>query len=577
MKLIKKINKPLKIIFILLIIMPILLNLNYINLNNIKIQSQIIFNYIKVNNNNIVLLKFINKNLYTKIKNKYYCHNSVILIHHYVKGKKTIHVWKICLFVIILFLLFSFFIWAVILYYIVKNKTKKIKINEERYKTISELISDWVYSYTINNDGSTNVDWITGAFNKITGYKIENILTTEKWISIIHPDDLSLINKQYSKISKEKNKIILEYRIKHKNGNYIWIQDTIQPIWDDKKQKTTRIIGASKDVTKEKGVTVRYRELYNTISNGVAVYKVINNGNDFIFTDINKAAEKIDKINKKNIINKNVLTVFPGIIDFGLYAVFKKVWQTGKAIHHPVTQYKDNRITGWRDNYVYKLPSGEIVAVYEDVTEKKQAEEKINKSLKEKELLLKEIHHRVKNNMQLISSLFGLQIFKEKNEKSKNILQDSKNRIRAMALVHEKLYQSNDFTSVDFKDYIDYLIKEFHHTYKKNNITVNTEIKKIYLSIEKAIPLGLILNELLTNCYKYAFPDNRKGIIKINFNKKKNTYNFILSDNGIGLPDDINLENPDTLGLEIITSLVKQLNGHMNIDSKNGTVVNITF
>ncbi|MBW1862133.1 MAG: PAS domain-containing protein [Deltaproteobacteria bacterium] len=125
---------------------------------------------------------------------------------------------------------------------------------------------------------------------------------------------------------------------------------------------------------------VRFRELFNNMGSGVAVYEAKDNGNNFIFKDFNRAGEQIEKIKKENLIDKSVLEIFPGVKEFGLFDVFKRVWETGKPEHHPISMYKDERIIGWRENFVYKLPSGEIVAVYDDITERKQAEEVLKQS-----------------------------------------------------------------------------------------------------------------------------------------------------------------------------------------------------
>lgn len=124
----------------------------------------------------------------------------------------------------------------------------------------------------------------------------------------------------------------------------------------------------------------RFKELFNYMNRGVVVYEAKDNGRDFIIKDFNRAAEKIEKVQKEDIIEKSVLEVFPGVKDFGLFKVFQEVYKTGKPQHHPISLYKDQRITGWRENYVYKLPSGEIVVVYDDITERKQVEEELKNS-----------------------------------------------------------------------------------------------------------------------------------------------------------------------------------------------------
>ncbi|PKL90389.1 MAG: hypothetical protein CVV23_00625 [Ignavibacteriae bacterium HGW-Ignavibacteriae-2] len=211
----------------------------------------------------------------------------------------------------------------------------------------------------------------------------------------------------------------------------------------------------------------------------------------------------------------------------------------------------------------------------------------LQSSLKEKEVLLKEIHHRVKNNLQIISSLLYLQSRKISDEETMRTFLDSQNRVRSMALVHEKLYQSKDLSSVNFSEYIknlsSYIANSFNSDSRKIRIIYNFE--EIHLSIEKAVPLGLILNELLSNCYKYAFPNSQQlnksneNTIKISFNlvKESDRINFSVKDNGVGIPKDLVVLESDTLGLQLVNNLVDQLEADLTINNSDGTEFNISF
>jgi two-component sensor histidine kinase len=202
-------------------------------------------------------------------------------------------------------------------------------------------------------------------------------------------------------------------------------------------------------------------------------------------------------------------------------------------------------------------------------------------SLNEKEILLMEIHHRVKNNMQVVSSLLNLQSKYIKAEGDRHLFRDSQERVRSMALVHEKLYQSEDLTRIDFADYIKKLTQHLFHSYNRPGrvIDIGINASDIYLTIEKAIPCALIINELVSNSLKYAFADDAgEGKIQIVFNRDdKNNYTLAVSDNGVGIPKDVNLHQPESLGLELVNILTKQLDGNIELDGSSGTRYTITF
>jgi len=214
-----------------------------------------------------------------------------------------------------------------------------------------------------------------------------------------------------------------------------------------------------------------------------------------------------------------------------------------------------------------------------DITPLKRTELQLKDALEEKEILLKEVHHRVKNNMQVITSLINLQAVKLKGTEYYNIFLENINRIQAMALIHEKIYRANNYSKVPFNDYIKDLMNNLISTYSiASKINLQYDMDDSNLSIDKAIPCAQIVNELVTNSIKYAFPENfSENIIHITFNKLNNDFNLIIKDNGKGMPDDFDLKNTTSFGLTIVSSLVSQLRGQLEFTNTNGSSYKITF
>jgi len=213
-----------------------------------------------------------------------------------------------------------------------------------------------------------------------------------------------------------------------------------------------------------------------------------------------------------------------------------------------------------------------------DITALKKIENELKASLQEKELLVREIHHRVKNNMQIMSSLLNLATHHVKEEETITILKESQNRIKSMSMIHENLYQSKNLTHIHIHDYILRLVNDLFYTYniQKDQIDLVTEIDDIKLNLETAIPCGLIICELITNSLKYAFPQGQKGKVEITLKIIEDTIHLTISDNGIGLPNKDYLDN-DTLGFQIVHSLTNQLDSKLELDLSQGTQFKISF
>lgn len=252
---------------------------------------------------------------------------------------------------------------------------------------------------------------------------------------------------------------------------------------------------------------------------------------------------------------------------------------------------KDGSIIDVEVAWNYRLDrSGEVigfVSVITDITARKQAEQQLQASLQEKELLLKEVHHRVKNNLQVISSIFSLQSMYIQDPQILSILAESQNRIRSMALIHEKLYQSNNLAKVDFADYLKSLTRNLFDSYNvsPNLIGLNLQVNNVDLNLDTAIACGLLINELVSNALKHGFPYRepgqgkaRMGEITIVFTQiSQGTLFLEVRDNGVGLPKDLNIAETNSLGLRLVRALTRQLRGQLEMQNQGGTVFQLTF
>jgi len=221
-----------------------------------------------------------------------------------------------------------------------------------------------------------------------------------------------------------------------------------------------------------------------------------------------------------------------------------------------------------------------FVIVDTDITPNKELEEKLKSSLSEKEILLREIHHRVKNNLQVIISLLNLQSGYIHDAETLRAMTEGQNRVRSMALVHEKFYQSDGISEIDFAEYTEklcqYIFQSFPETASRVQLTVESD--KVAFDLDTAMPCGLLINEIVSNSLKYAFPDGMAGEIVIQLkSEEKNKVRISVRDNGKGMAQEYDLKNPTTLGLQLIDALTSQLNGEVEMIRKDGTIFNITF
>jgi PAS domain S-box-containing protein len=279
------------------------------------------------------------------------------------------------------------------------------------------------------------------------------------------------------------------------------------------------------------------------------------------------------------VVGKTLFEAFPFLPD-SIRDEYDEVLTTGK----PLITEERTKIAGYEFvTETRKIPILEdgkvcrVVTVIHDITERKKAEEQIKASLREKEVLLREIHHRVKNNLQVISSLLSLQAAHSKDSQYAEMLQDSQHRIRTMALIHERLYQSENLADIDFNEYVTRLVYGLVRSYNiADTVTMTIDVEDVSLGIDAAIPCGLIINELVSNSLKHAFP-HRTGEIIVQVRSSNKTIELTVADNGIGM-EDIDFRATETLGLDLVVTLAEeQLNGEITLQRTKGTAFTIRF
>jgi len=281
----------------------------------------------------------------------------------------------------------------------------------------------------------------------------------------------------------------------------------------------------------------------------------------------------------KNIIGKKVADILfdEKIFSNKVLELVNKSIETETVISHQFSYVINGKLLHFENRYS-KINNNEAIVVVREKTLEIENENNLKESLKEKEILLKEVHHRVKNNLQIINSILNLQSSYIEDDKTLEIINESQNRIRSMSFIHESLYQTSNFSSINFKEYIENLLSNLVYSYQiGTKIKIRKDIENIDLTLDQAIPCGLILNELITNSLKYAYDINEEGEVYISIKKIESKIEIIVQDFGVGLPQKFNIEAADSLGLSLVHTLTEQIDGELTLKSDGGTKILIIF
>ena len=329
----------------------------------------------------------------------------------------------------------------------------------------------------------------------------------------------------------------------------------------------------------------RFRTLFVAMTEGFVINEIILNEagepHDIRFLEANPAFERHTGLKVSDILGHTTRQLFPDAEQswfehYGMAAI------EGKSVHF---QDEFKPLGRWFEVSAYQIgdATNRFATVFFDITERKRAEEQLSAALQEKVVLLKEIHHRVKNNLQVISSLLRLQAGTLEDPKGREFFAESQRRVRAMALIHEQLYQSSNLAQINFKDYVTNLVQYLRRSHSQglSNIEIQVSAEDVNIEMDQAVPLGLMVNELVSNSLKHAFPPGHPaGTGKIWITVQRDTSGGLVvsvGDNGAGIPETLDIENSPTMGLQLVNSFVTQLRGQLTVQRKPGTIFTVTL
>jgi len=401
-----------------------------------------------------------------------------------------------------------------------------------------------------------------------------------RWKEIVHPGDRAAVDAVWTEACRAGTTAMLQYRVLRADG-IRWVKTVASPTRDST-GAVVSYVGAVDDMTDSHLTTEALRQSESKYRTVVTTLKevVFQIDRDGRWTYLNPAWTEIVGYR----VEENVGTPFLQYVHpddrAGSQQFFLSLIQNQReSCRNELRALTKDGSFRWVEVFAQvRLDEGNrvvgVTGTLNDITTRKEAETRIEASLREKEVLLKEVNHRVKNNLQVISSLLNLQRDQICDEKARELFTDAQSRIESMALVHEKLYQSSDLGRIDFADYLRDLTDNLGGLmgHRARNLSLKLESTGLQLGVDTAIPCGLIINELVTNAYKHAFPAGGQGHVVVAISRVNNgRLRLMVADDGCGLPVDMDLRQTRSLGLRLVHTLVQQLRGTLVVERERGT------
>jgi PAS domain S-box-containing protein len=460
-----------------------------------------------------------------------------------------------------------------------KRSEEKLRESEERLSLTLQVSNAGRWEWNVGSDEVS----FDERFHAMLGYTMGELPTSlQEWLLFHHPGDMpTWMSKAEAYLRGDSPLYESEHRIRGKDGSWKWVFTRGKLANLSTTGYPKQFIGMAIDVTERKHSEetlreseARFRSYFDLPLTGMAITSVDKGWleiNDRLCEILGYSREELRQKTWAELTHPDDMaadvTQFERVLrrEIDGYSLEKRFVRSDGQVVPTILSVAIVRETDARQEY--------FVTLIQDITDRKRAEEELESSLQEKELLLKEIHHRVKNNLQIISSLLNLQSRHIGDEKLEGMFQECQDRITAMASVHSLLYKSRNFAEIDFGDYVRAMANQLFRSYTPRAATISLviHVENVMLRIDTAIPCGLIISELVTNALKYAFRGIQGGEIKIEIEATEEGLRLLLEDNGIGFPKDVDFCNTGTFGLRLVHMLVKQLDGSIEQFKNNGT------